>query len=249
MHNLKVLAAIMVLFTMFVSVSIAQEEETESPLTVSGTMVSNYVWRGVNLSNTLNFQPGIDLSSGNFSAGFWGSMDILKSYKELDIYLSYTLGPVKFGLVDYYVPLAGLPYSKFENKNTDHTVEFYATYANESIGIDATASVLVYGADKKIDDNTGAADPETNNYSIYFEIGYTADVKGISLRPHVGVTPYASLWYGDLSGTTDGFNVVNLGLTASKEIKVTDSFSIPVFSQVTYNPQADDIYVVFGLTF
>ena len=58
-----------------------------------------------------------------------------------------------------------------------------------------------------------------------------------------GVVPYAT----DLYGTT-GFAVTNLALKATKDIKITDSFSIPVFGQVVANPCSQKAYLVFGFT-
>jgi hypothetical protein len=55
--------------------------------------------------------------------------------------------------------------------------------------------------------------------------------------------PYATSFYG-----TDGFAITNLALKATKDIKVTNSFSIPVFAQVAANPCAQKAYFVFGFT-
>ena len=40
----------------------------------------------------------------------------------------------------------------------------------------------------------------------------------------------------------------NLSLRADKDIKITDSFSIPVFGQVVANPCTEKAYLVFGFT-
>ena len=48
---------------------------------------------------------------------------------------------------------------------------------------------------------------------------------------------------------TDGFAVTSLSLTASKEIAITDKFSLPVFGQVTFNPAKEDVFLVFGFSF
>jgi hypothetical protein len=58
-----------------------------------------------------------------------------------------------------------------------------------------------------------------------------------------GVVPSATTLYG-----TTGFAVTNLALKATKEIKVTDSFSIPVFGQIAANPCSQKAYLVFGFT-
>ena len=58
-----------------------------------------------------------------------------------------------------------------------------------------------------------------------------------------GAVPSYTPSYG-----TSGFAVTNLSLNATKEIKVTDSCSIPVFGQVVGNPCSQYAYLVLGLT-
>ena len=60
----------------------------------------------------------------------------------------------------------------------------------------------------------------------------------------VGAVPYATSFYADASN----FAVTNVSLKASKDIKITDSFSVPVFAAVTANPSTEKAYFVFGLT-
>ena len=59
----------------------------------------------------------------------------------------------------------------------------------------------------------------------------------------VGAVPFTTDFYD-----TNGFAVTNLSLRATKEIKVSDSFSIPIFGQVTGNPCSQKAYLVFGFT-
>ena len=49
--------------------------------------------------------------------------------------------------------------------------------------------------------------------------------------PRPVLSPFATDFYG-----TNGLAVTHLSLQATKSIKVTDSFSIPVFGQVMVNP-------------
>ena len=58
-----------------------------------------------------------------------------------------------------------------------------------------------------------------------------------------GAVPYATDTYG-----TKGFAVTNLSLRATKDIKVSDSFSVPVFGQLTANPCSQKAYLMFGFT-
>jgi hypothetical protein len=58
-----------------------------------------------------------------------------------------------------------------------------------------------------------------------------------------------SLGAGEGQYTKNGkFNICNIGLGTSKEIKVTDSFSIPVRGSLILNPSNEQLYIVIGIT-
>ena len=84
-----------------------------------------------------------------------------------------------------------------------------------------------------------------NHVSAYFNAGYDINLpQGIVLTPSIGVSTKSYMYTGDkISGVTD------INLKGSKEIKITDIFSIPVFSQVTVSPVMDKTYIVFGMNF
>jgi hypothetical protein len=58
-----------------------------------------------------------------------------------------------------------------------------------------------------------------------------------------GAVPYYTTSYG-----TTGFAVTKLALRATKDIKISDTFSIPVFAEVVGNPCSQKAYLVVGLT-
>jgi len=43
--------------------------------------------------------------------------------------------------------------------------------------------------------------------------------------------------------------LINLGFTLSKEIKITESYSLPIFGSLITNPEAENIFMVFGISF
>jgi len=47
---------------------------------------------------------------------------------------------------------------------------------------------------------------------------------------------------------SDGANIVNIGLSASRDIKISNQLSIPAFAKVVMNPYADKVYFVFGVS-
>jgi hypothetical protein len=80
-------------------------------------------------------------------------------------------------------------------------------------------------------------------YSSYMEVAVPFQLATVDWTATAGAVPFATTSYG-----TTGFAVTNLTLKASKDIKVTDTFSVPVFAQVTANPCSQKAYLVFGLT-
>ena len=54
---------------------------------------------------------------------------------------------------------------------------------------------------------------------------------------------------GDGAYTSDTkFALMEISLGYGKEIKITEDFSLPVSSNLIYNPEADQMYLVFGLS-
>lgn len=68
---------------------------------------------------------------------------------------------------------------------------------------------------------------------------YAQDEVGLTL----GAVPYATDFYG-----ANGFAVTNISVQAAKEIRVTDSFTLPLFAGIAANPCAQKTYLYFGFT-
>ena len=229
-----------------------EHEDEESGVYLSGglDLSSAYIWRGTLLAKGASFQPFIEFGAGPFAIGAWNCTDFQGDYKEIDLYTSITAGQVTFTFTDYYVPEGpdAPKFGNYKNDETAHTFELSVDWESE-FGLDASMNVLLYGADKKywlegIDDDKASK----NAYGTYFELGYTATVKDVDVRAFVGSVFNQSTWYGDCTGTHKGINVVNLGISATKELKITDKFTLPVYACFGYNPQADDVAAFAGFT-
>jgi hypothetical protein len=75
------------------------------------------------------------------------------------------------------------------------------------------------------------------------EVNVPFKLSAIEWTATAGAVPSASAEYG-----TSGFAVTNLALKATKDIKVTDTFSVPIFAQVAANPCSQKAYLVLGFT-
>jgi len=232
------------------------KSQDSAQIKVTADMVSSYVWRGVLSTSkpTPNFQPSLAYCYKGLELGVWGSTDFNGSYKEIDPYISYAKGSFKVMLTDYNWNFKN-QYFNFKNKETDHILESSLAYNGvELFPLSVFVATMFYGADKKYEtgyqytDNngntvTGGQNPAKQNYSTYVELTYP--VKSINI--FLGFTPSEG-YYGDGYGNRSGFSVVNLGLSGSRLINITDTFSLPVKTTFGFNPQKEDAYLVFTLT-
>ena len=224
MKNLKVLLLTftVVLATTFSTVS--AQEEASSPVSVGADFVSTYVWRGTAYSGP-SIQPYVDFTFGGFSIGAWGSQGY-DGFQEMDLYLSYGFDfGLSLGLTDYYYP--GTPFLEFGDTISSHAFEINAGYEIGGFTI---------GANYILNDASSGAGSAGGD--MYFEAGYSFSNWGL----FVGA--------GDGWHTTDGdFGLCNVGISASKDVEVTDKFTLPVFGSVSLNPESEQFYIVAGISF
>jgi hypothetical protein len=233
-----------VLFAMGLVMSmtaIAQDEiESESKIetTISGDIVSSYIWRGQDLGN-VSLQPTLGIGYKGLSLTAWGSVGLTNSddTKEFDLTLAYTTGGFNIGITDYWFSVGLDPdnrYFMYNAHSTNHVFE-------ANIGYDfGFASLQWY---TNFAGNDGYNKDGKRAYSSYLEANVPFKLATVDWTATAGVVPFSTTSYG-----TTGFAVTNLALKATKDIKVTDSFSIPIFAQVVGNPCSQKAYLVLGFT-
>lgn len=199
-------------------------------------VVSRYIWRGIDFGETMSVQPGLAFEFEGLTVGAWASYSIAQDgsgANENDLYLSYSLGPVSIGVTDYYFPSpGGLSFFDFDGDgNGAHTVEL-------NVGFGGTKNFpLIIAANMNLHN-----DPDN---SIYVELGLPFMVEKTAVTASLGIVGAESDFYG--VGQT-GITVI--GLSASREIKITDHFSLPVFVSYILNPTPDNerSFLVFGFS-
>lgn len=242
-----------VLFFAFalINVSIyAQEEEKESPFQFGNDFTSRYIWRGIQLGG-VSTQPYIEFAKGNFAFGAWGSYSFTgtQTGQEADLYISYTLAEMfTFLITDYYFPDDAASYSYFDyNKSTTgHVIEFAASFnGTDKIPVSFLIATNVYGDDAKKENGT-------NVFSTYAELTYATRIIDTDLSVFAGFALNAP---GTIAGVeTPGFygntgaSFINFGLRLDKELKMNETFSLPVNASLIFNPDAQHIYMSFGFS-
>lgn len=211
--------------------------ETAIEATISADFVSQYIWRGQDLGS-IAIQPTLGISFKGLSLTAWGSAPLVntKDDKELDLTLSYQLGGFNIGITDYWFS-SGLDaesrYFKYDAHGTNHIFE-------ANIGYDfGFLSMQWY---TNFAGNDGVNKKSKRAYSSYFELSTPFRLAAVDWEAKMGVVPYATTLYG-----TTSLAVSNISIKAMKNIKVTDSFSIPIFAQLAANPCSQKAYLVFGL--
>ena len=206
---------------------------------LNADLVSRYLWRGLLFSPNVNIQPYAVVSCGNFSASTWASYGISDKYAEVDFSLSYSIEPLTISVNDYYTEYEdSLFYNKHFNWNknsTPHSLEISLLYTvSESFPLSLTAATFVYGNDKKSDGK--------NAYSTYLEAAYPFTFSEYSFNFFIGGTTGEGLY-------SDKAAIVNAGFSASKELKISQSYSLPISASLVSNPKAEDIFLIFKMTF
>ena len=227
-----------VLFALGLAVVATSYAQDEIETTISGDIVSSYIWRGQDLGN-VSLQPTLGVGYKGLSLTAWGSVGLTDASdtKEFDLTLAYTIGGLNIGVTDYWLNEGLDPknrYFKYDAHETNHVFE-------ANIGYDFGFASLQWFTN--FAGNDGVNKDGKRAYSSYAEVAVPFKLVTVDWTAAAGVVPYATDYYG-----TTGFAVTNLTLRADKEIKVTDSFSIPVFGQVTANPCSQKAYLVLGLT-
>jgi hypothetical protein len=242
----------------------AEEKAPGASVGLGADLVSRYIWRGKDYGNSPAIQPTFSVSVAGFKAGVWGCYAFGQSskkindtttvnmghYAEFDLYVSYTFKWFTLQVTDYFFPNSlspndGNKYYNYKNATTGHTFEGSLMFAGpEKFPLQLSVNTLFYGADKNKDSLGVYGMGSDNNFSTYIEAAWIFKVKkiGVDLKPFIGGIPFGSGWYGQDAG------IVNLGMTASKAIAITDRYSLPVYVSVITNPKDESVFFVFGLT-
>lgn len=209
---------------------------------VEADLVSRYVWRGFDFGESFSLQPSVAYSKGGFTVGSWASYSIAADgagANEHDLYLSYARGPIEVGLTDYFFPAPPGP------NGVSETAEFF-NYDNDGEGAHVLEPYVAFSGPETVPVQLSAAVNAYNepDHSVYLEASYVFNAdSGVDLGATAGFVPMESASY-----RTNGPNFVNLSLSASRAMEITDTFSVPVSVRYVLNPETERTFLVFGLS-
>lgn len=189
---------------------------------------SSYIWRGAKFGSGPAFQPYVEMSAGGFAIGAWGSVSASSDEAlEMDLYAGYefalgessTLG---ITVTDYYF---GGDWTKFGKEDGIHFFE-----PSVSLGLGDFSLMGAY----MFYEGAGTGDASGD---LYLEAGYSFGSVDVALGGGTG------------QYTDDGeFSVCNIAVGTSKEIQVTETFTLPVSGSVILNPSTGGFFITVGLS-
>lgn len=205
---------------------------------IGADIMSRYVWRGADFGNSPSIQPSVSFSSGIFEIGAWAAYPTSFESAEVsenDLYASLTFetdqgGSFGVGVTDYYFPNGGQKFFNYDNGgNGAHFIEPNISYSGPS-----SFPISFYG---------GFFVHNEPDNSIYLELSYPFSLDGTDITIFGGGTPQESGFYG-----TNKAGIINTGLSVSREIKITEAFSIPLTGSYILDAYHENAYLVFGFS-
>ena len=222
------------LLAMIAPMMMSAQDEVET--TIGADIVSQYIWRGQELGD-VSLQPTLGIVYKGLSLTAWGSVGLSNkdNTKEFDLTAAYTTGGFHIGVTDYWFNTPNERYFAYSAHETSHVFEANVGYDFE------IASLNWY---TNFAGNDGVNKDGKRAYSSYFEANVPFKLASCEWTATIGAVPYATSFYGD----ANGFAVTNIGIKATKDIKVNDHFSIPIFAGITANPSTEKTFFIFGVS-
>ncbi len=210
--------------------------ENEITGEIKADFVSQYIWRGQDLGD-FSVEPTLGIAWRGLSLSAWGNVGISNpdDTKEFDLTLGYTTGHFNIGITDYWFNVPNPKYFVYAAHKTSHVFE-------ANLGYDfGVASLNWY---TNFAGNDGVDKKGHRAYSSYVEASAPFKLGGLSWEAKVGAVPYATSFYAE----ANGFAVVNVSLSATRDITITDTFTLPVFAAINTNPSTQKAAFVVGFT-
>ena len=192
--------------------------------------------RGQDLG-AVSLQPTLGIGYKGLSLTAWGSVGLSQpeDTKEFDLTLAYETGGFHIGVTDYWFNSPNEKYFAYKAHETSHVFEANVGYDFGPVALNWYTNFA---------GNDGINKDGDRAYSSYLEATAPFKLGGCDWEASVGAVPFATSFYGD----ANGFAVTHVAVKATKDLKITDSFSVPVFAQVAANPSTEKAYLVVGFT-
>lgn len=230
----KVKTLIVALLAMATATTANAQDNVE--VEIAADIVSEYHWRGQELGEAA-IQPTLGVAYKGLSLTAWGSAPLKGNdeTKEFDLTLAYSTGGLNVGITDYFSVQGSPRYFEYAAHKTHHVFEANIGYDFGPVNLQWYTNFA--GADGINKDGKRA-------YSSFVEAKAPFALGGLDWEASIGAVPFATSFYEK----ANGFAVTDISLQATKDIKITDSFSVPVFAAIHTNPSTEKAAFVVGFT-
>lgn len=200
-------------------------------------LLNMHVWRGGKSGNAPSLEPMMEISWNKLTLGSWAAATFDGQFKELDLYLAYSLGNFTLGVYDYYCPpfeAVNPEFVNFQGPNTFHLYSVDASFnGTDDFPVKLTASTMMYGMDR---------DPESGNnyFSTYLEAKFYQDWNQWEFSSLLGATPHKGIYASQAAFMNVEFEV--------RRNFTMKHWKLPVFTRLTYNPYSQQLYFIGGIS-
>lgn len=230
------------LLVLIILVSINLSTNAQGKVSVSPSLTSRHYWRGIMVSNSANLEVDMAYTNKNFTFGAWGGYALDNTYSEFDFHVGYKFNEfVNIAVWDLFAnrdraSIDDYNYFDLDKKTTNHLIDATVNFNfGEKFPLTASWSTMLYGRDLNAEGN--------QNYSSYLELGYPATISGQKISFFAGMNMFEECVYGQSVG------FVNVGASASHDIKISDNYSLSTWAKIAINPQAETANLIFGVNF
>lgn len=240
--DIRIAKLIVILLCCFEGVSAQSNKDSvsakkEKPYFEIGVDVANsLVWR-CRYTQGANIQPSFAFRYKSIEVGGWAYSNY-KDGKMAELWLSYKYKDASLTLMDYWID--NFDFSKgyfiYDNKTNLRALEVIGQYTLPKIPLTFLWSTFFFK------DDVNAQGKQL--YSSYMEANYLFSLDNFQFKASIGATPWASLYQDG-----KGFKLTNIGIDAQANILKTPNFTIPMFSQLVFNPYREQLYWIVGVRF
>lgn len=229
------------------------ESNTNDRLDFTANLQNNHLWRGLIITDKPvimgNLSYALDKDK-KWKAGIWGASSLTDDkdgthYKEINYYVQYSDGRFYIGLWDLFnsrninTAVASDDVFTYSKTRTAHIIDLRTNYTfGPSFPLNIEADIMLYGganAGEVVLDPDGSY--KKNKYSTYVQASYPLiTTQKVKLDAFLGAG-FALNDNNFLYGNGESsFQIVNAGLKASKTVKITDTYSLPLTMSSVWNP-------------
>lgn len=229
------------------------EEKEDSRLDFTANIQNNHLWRGLIITDKPvvmgNLSYALDKDK-KWKVGIWGASSMTDDkdgthYKEINYYVQYSNGRLYIGLWDLFnsrninTAVASDDIFNYSNRKTAHIIDLRTNYTfGPAFPLNIEADIMLYGganAGEVVLEPDGTY--KKNKYSTYVQASYPViKDKKVNLNAFVGAGFALNderFLYGN---GTNSFDIVNVGVKATKSLKITEHYTLPVSMMAMWNP-------------